>query len=154
MELGSRSRINTFLRSLDDLLKASRQRLSDTFKQFDTDNSGTLDWREMSKFLSTLLPEVSSSDVAVLTAWLDMNGDGAVRLEELMEAIKEALTARKLFMTVCSFSEMLTSMLELHGSASYFRRALCCLHTVKSICLPFVHSMGRHCKQLPPVVCC
>lgn len=61
--------------------------------QFDSDNSGGLDRRELEALAKQLAPGVSKMDVKYLVAMLDADGDGQVTYQELMDSVVEIVHA-------------------------------------------------------------
>lgn len=82
-----------FFQSLDAFLKTNRQRLSDVFAQYDRNNNGSLDRRELGALLQQLMPGATPADVLYNSVQLDVNGDGEVTFDELMAEIRECVKA-------------------------------------------------------------
>lgn len=78
--------------ALDVFLKTYQARLRDVFDHFDSDGSGALDGNELGRFLRRLMPEVGGEDVRYFMTMLDLDGDGALTYEELMEGIRACMT--------------------------------------------------------------
>eukprot|EP00854_Cymbomonas_tetramitiformis_P002312 gene2312-3036_t len=75
--------------SLDRYLKTNQTRLKDVFNEFDTDNSGELDVRELEKLLKRLLSDITPAQIRYFTVMLDVDGDGKVTYAELTEGIRD-----------------------------------------------------------------
>lgn len=82
-----------FFTALDGFLKTNQARLRDVFNHFDTDYSEKLDRHELGALLRTIMPEVSGEDVAYFMTMLDLNGDGELTYDELLNGVKECLVA-------------------------------------------------------------
>lgn len=78
--------------ALDIFLKTYQARLRDVFDHFDSDGNGTLDGNELGRFLRRLMPEVGGEDVRYFMTMLDLDGDGNLTYEELMEGIRACMT--------------------------------------------------------------
>ncbi|KXZ46909.1 hypothetical protein GPECTOR_39g403 [Gonium pectorale] len=94
VKLGIHNSMERFLATLDSFLTNNAARLQEVFAQFDTDNSGQLDRRELSRLLQTLMPDLTQSQIEELRMMLDVDGDGQISLSEMLESIKEAFAAR------------------------------------------------------------
>ncbi|GIL57334.1 hypothetical protein Vafri_12599 [Volvox africanus] len=94
IKMGIHNSMERFLATLDAFLTNNAARLQAVFAQFDLDNSGQLDRRELARMLQTLMPDLKPSQVEELRTMLDVDGDGLITLEEMLECIKEAYAAR------------------------------------------------------------
>ncbi|GLI67567.1 hypothetical protein VaNZ11_011794 [Volvox africanus] len=94
IKMGIHNSMERFLATLDAFLTNNAARLQAVFAQFDLDNSGQLDRRELARMLQTLMPDLNPSQVEELRTMLDVDGDGLITLEEMLECIKEAYAAR------------------------------------------------------------
>eukprot|EP00873_Tetraselmis_striata_P020073 jgi/Tetstr1/440337/TSEL_028673.t1 len=94
VEFRHESRVSLdFYNQLDAYLKGERKKLKEVFAQFDSDNSGGLDRRELEALAKQLAPGVSKMDVKYLVAMLDADGDGQVTYQELMDSVVEIVHA-------------------------------------------------------------
>ena len=57
VKIGSRSKMARFLDTLDHYLQSQGERLREVFNEFDTDNSGFLDRRELARLIQKLMPD-------------------------------------------------------------------------------------------------
>ncbi|GLC41809.1 hypothetical protein PLESTM_001241900 [Pleodorina starrii] len=98
IRMGIHNSMERFLATLDTFLANNAARLQEVFAQFDVDNSGQLDRRELARLLTTLMPDLIPRQVRVqveeLRTMLDVDGDGLITLAEMLECIKEAFAAR------------------------------------------------------------
>lgn len=62
----------------------SKQEVIAKFKQFDADNSGTLDSAELAKLTAALGSSLSLNELESALFILDTSGDGKVSLEEFL----------------------------------------------------------------------
>ncbi|KAG2486785.1 hypothetical protein HYH03_014584 [Edaphochlamys debaryana] len=94
VKMGNNNAMERFLTTLDSFLANNAARLSEVFNQFDLDNSGALDRRELARMLQTLMPDLNQEQIEELRTMLDVDGDGVIALHEILECIKEAFAAR------------------------------------------------------------
>ncbi|KAG2431181.1 hypothetical protein HXX76_009709 [Chlamydomonas incerta] len=94
VKMGVHNSMERFLATLDSFLANNGARLQEVFAQFDVDNSGQLDRRELARLLQTLMPDLNQTQIEELRMMLDVDGDGLISLPEMLESIKEAFAAR------------------------------------------------------------
>ncbi|KAG2447989.1 hypothetical protein HYH02_007017 [Chlamydomonas schloesseri] len=94
VKMGIHNSMERFLATLDSFLASNGARLQEVFAQFDVDNSGQLDRRELARLLQTLMPDLNQTQIEELRMMLDVDGDGLISLPEMLESIKEAFAAR------------------------------------------------------------
>ena len=73
----------------DEDVSLQAKRLQDAFKVFDTDNSGTIDAKEMRRIMYNLGENLSIEQVDKMLATFDDNGDGEVDATEFAKALME-----------------------------------------------------------------
>jgi hypothetical protein len=94
VKMGSQSKMERFIMTLDHYLQTKGERLRELFNEFDLDNSSFLDRRELAKLIQKLMPDCQPRDVEELRTMLDQDGDGQITYEELLGTITEVMEAR------------------------------------------------------------
>ncbi|KAG1672779.1 hypothetical protein FOA52_002767 [Chlamydomonas sp. UWO 241] len=94
VKMGTQSKMQRFLDTLDHFMQTNTDKLSEAFNEFDLDGSGFLDRRELARMIEKLMPDATPRDVEELRTMLDQDGDGQITLPELEQTIKEAFEAR------------------------------------------------------------
>ena len=88
-----RTQEQRFIKGLDSYLKTQETRLKDVFDTFDRDRSGMLDRNEIDALMRALMPDASAGDLQYFRMVLDLDGDGQVTFNELINGIKDAIAA-------------------------------------------------------------
>ncbi len=73
---------------LRSVLRTSNERVMDTFRTWDEDESGEIDRREFSRAVRSLLPDVTPADSDLLFETFDIDGSGAVSFRELNRQLR------------------------------------------------------------------
>lgn len=93
IQFRSRQGAGQLFEALDRLLKERRVKFSQLFREYDADGSGGLDANELSRLVTELLPNVTSSEQRYFRAMIDTDGDGVVTQEEFLSSAKECMEA-------------------------------------------------------------
>eukprot|EP00798_Chlamydomonas_sp_ICE-L_P022119 gene22119-29179_t len=94
IKLGTANKMERFISTLDHYLQTQGERLQEVFNEFDLDRSGQLDRRELGRMIQKLMPDADGRDVDELRTMLDMDGDGLITFQEMLDTIKESFAAR------------------------------------------------------------
>lgn len=63
MDLGSQSKVDAFLKHLDNHLISSRRQLAEVFAEHDRDGSGAIERAELEALIRRLMPGAAATDV-------------------------------------------------------------------------------------------
>ena len=74
---------------LDEFLKDHRRKLRDVFDEFDDDRDGNLNFHELAHFIQRIIPEVTPEETEYFQIMLDVDGDGQVTFDGMLQTIKE-----------------------------------------------------------------
>ena len=78
---------------IDRMLKDERRRLRDVFDEHDRNKDGILTGEELGRFIRAAVPDATLPEVRYFGVMCDVKGEGGVRFDGLIEAIRESLDA-------------------------------------------------------------
>ena len=81
---------------IDRMLKDERRRLRDVFDEYDRNKDGVLTGEELGRFIRAAVPDATLPEVRYFGVMCDVKGEGGVRFEGLIEAIRESLDATQM----------------------------------------------------------
>ena len=81
---------------IDAMLKGEHRRLRDVFDEHDRNKDGVLTGDELGQFVKASAPDATLSEVRYFGVMCDVKGEGSVRFEGLIEAIRECTDATQM----------------------------------------------------------
>jgi Ca2+-binding EF-hand superfamily protein len=81
---------------IDTMLKGEHRRLRDVFDEHDRNKDGVLTGDELGRFVKASAPDATLSEVRYFGVMCDVKGEGSVRFEGLIEAIRECTDATQM----------------------------------------------------------
>jgi len=76
---------------LDAYLKREQIHLKEAFDRFDSDSSGAMSSAQLGRFLNAVMPGVSVAQQRYFRAMCDINNDGRVTYQEMVESLKSCI---------------------------------------------------------------
>ncbi|GAX77102.1 hypothetical protein CEUSTIGMA_g4548.t1 [Chlamydomonas eustigma] len=80
---------------LDEYLKAQRMRLREVFDKYDRNGDGELSMEELSALIREQMPQISRAELLYFQAMMDIDGNGRVSYNELIQTAKDTTEAAK-----------------------------------------------------------
>ena len=85
------SKQDDLFKALDAYLKREQIHLKEVFDKFDSDKTGAMSSPQLGRFLQAVMPSVTPAQQRYFRAMCDINNDGKVTYQELVESLKNCI---------------------------------------------------------------